>query len=43
MMKALIEKEKELIKQYRKQLEFKANKVRSGAKAKSVKKSAWVD
>jgi Targeting protein for Xklp2 (TPX2) domain len=42
-MKAIIEKEKEEIKKYRKSLEFKANKVRSGSKAQPVRKSAWVD
>lgn len=42
-IKALKEMEKEEIKKYRKSLEFKANRVRSGKKNKNVRKSAWVD
>jgi hypothetical protein len=35
--------EKEEIKKYRKSLEFKAGRVRSGTKAKPTKKTAWLD
>ena len=43
LAKAQKEKEKAELKAYRKSLEFKANRVRSGKKAKATKKMKWVD